>query len=84
MAAISVVLLLGAALAVPSMSAYATHDNGKGKTNLSGQHQKDRRDKIEDQKEEKKQDKCEDKFGKYGKICEKLDKHEDKHEGKRK
>ena len=41
-AAISIILLVSAALVVPSLSAYATHDNGNGKSQDDKSHQKGR------------------------------------------
>ncbi len=43
LAAISTVLLLSAVLVVPSLSAFADHDNGNGKSQDSKKHQKDRK-----------------------------------------
>ena len=84
LAAISVVLLLSAALVVPSLNAYATNGHGTDKANFTNSHQKDRKDKIEDKIEQKINQHCEKQFGKYGKyskICRILNKIEDKREG---
>ena len=43
LAAISVMLLLSAAVITPSLSAYADHDNGNHKSQDGKKHQKDRK-----------------------------------------
>ncbi len=43
LAAISMALLLSAVLIVPTLSAYADHDNGNGKSQDNKKHQKDRK-----------------------------------------
>ena len=45
LAAISVILLLSAAIITPSLSAYADHDNGNHKSKDDKKHQKDRKGK---------------------------------------
>ena len=64
--AISVMLLLSAAIITPSLSAYAEHDNGNHKSKADKSHQKDRKDKGP--KEPKR---CEHESSeKYNKHCE--------------
>ena len=64
LAAMSVMLLLTAAIATP-LSAYADHDNGNHKSQDGKKHHKDRKDKDHDK------DKCKPKKnGKYNKHCD--------------
>ena len=73
LAAILVVLLMSAALVVPSASAYATHDNGKGKSHDTKTHQKDRKGSHDDNGKGdhgKKPKRCENgNSKKYNKHC---------------
>ena len=67
MAAISIILLLSAAIVTPSLSAYADHDNGNHKSkDDKKQHKKDRKGKHH-----KEPERCEHgSSAKYNKHCD--------------
>ncbi len=66
LATISVMLLLSAVFIVPSLSAYADHDNGNGKSQDNKKHQKDRKGEGPKDPERCKHGAS----GKYNKHCE--------------
>jgi hypothetical protein len=69
LAAISIILLLSAAIVTPSISAFAEKDHGKGhNSGKNNNHHKDRKDKDNDNDNDKK---CKPKKnGKYHKDCD--------------